>query len=91
MPTRWLTGPLQKSFPTLAQTSGYATDCGGRHFSTRPGAGLPHVGSLFTGVANVASERPIVLREARRSSGFIATVASTLLIAVFSSILIKGG
>ena len=45
MPTRWLTGPLQK-IPPLAQTSGYATDCGGRHFSTRPGAALTHVGSL---------------------------------------------
>jgi len=38
-------GPLQK-IPPLAQTSGYATDCGGRDFSTRPGAALPHVGSL---------------------------------------------
>jgi len=47
MPTRWLTGPLQKSIPPLAQNSGYATDCGWRHFSTHPGAGLPHVGSLL--------------------------------------------
>jgi len=28
MPTRWLTGPLQK-IPPLAPTSGYATDRGG--------------------------------------------------------------
>jgi len=45
MPTRWLTGPLQK-IPPMAQTSGYATECGGWNFSTRPGAELPHVGSL---------------------------------------------
>jgi len=40
-------GPLSEN-PPLAQTSGYATDCGGRHFSTRPGAALPHVGALPT-------------------------------------------
>jgi len=32
--------------PPLAQTSSYATDCRGRHFSTRPGEALPHVGAL---------------------------------------------
>ena len=37
--------PSENPLP-LAQTSGYATDCGGRHFSTRPGAALSHVGSL---------------------------------------------
>jgi len=47
MSTKWLTGPLQK-IPSLAQTSRYAIDCGGRHFSTRPGAALPHVGALAT-------------------------------------------
>ena len=39
-------GPPSEKFSPLAQTSGYATDCGGRHFSTRPGEALPHVGSL---------------------------------------------
>jgi len=39
-------GPLSEKLPPLAQTSGYATDCGGRHFSIRPGVTLPHVGSL---------------------------------------------
>jgi len=29
----------------LAQTSGYTTDCGGRHFPTRPEAALPHFGA----------------------------------------------
>ena len=48
MPTRWLTAPLQQSLPPLAQTSSYATDCGGRHLSTCPGAALPHVGALVT-------------------------------------------
>jgi len=44
MPTRWLTGPLQK-IPPLAQTSGYATDFGGLELFPRPGAALRHVGS----------------------------------------------
>jgi len=39
-------GHPSENFPPLAQTSGYATGCGGRHFSTRPWAALPHVGSL---------------------------------------------
>jgi len=45
-----LTGPFRKS--PLAHTSGYATECGGRHFSTRPGAALSHVGSLSAGIGH---------------------------------------
>jgi len=41
MPTRWLTGPLQKSLPPLVQTSGYATDCGGAALFDSPRGGTP--------------------------------------------------
>jgi len=40
MPTRQLTGPLQKSSP-LVQTSGYATDCGGAALFDSPRGGTP--------------------------------------------------
>jgi len=45
MPTRWLTGPLQKIPPWLKPLVTPLT-VGGRHFSTRPGAALPQVGAL---------------------------------------------
>jgi len=45
MPTRWLTGPTSEN-PPLAQTSGYATYCGWRRFSTRSRGALSHVGAL---------------------------------------------
>jgi len=38
MLTRWLTGPLQKITP-LAQTYGYATDCGGAALFDSPRGG----------------------------------------------------
>jgi len=38
-------GPPSEKSPSLAQTFVYATDYGGRHLSTCPGAALPHVGS----------------------------------------------
>ena len=40
-------GAPSENPPSLAHTSGYATDCGGRHFTTRPRAALSHVWSLL--------------------------------------------
>jgi len=51
MPTRWLTVPLQKIFPPWLKPLVTPLPVGGRYFSTRPGAALPHVGSLFVPVA----------------------------------------
>jgi len=53
MPTRWQTGPLQK-IPLWLTPLVTPLTVGGRHFSTRPGAALSHVGSLLLGPGMVA-------------------------------------
>jgi len=58
-------GPPSENPPPLAHTSGYAADCGGRHFSTRPGAALSHVGSRRDRELKLALQPPYAVARAQ--------------------------